>query len=413
VNLSTSRRRRGAAAVAGACVLALAAAACSSPGGTSAGSGSGTIKIGLVTSLTGASSADFAAAEAGAQARIDLQNRDGGVNGHKLELVTADDQSTAAGTVTAVHNLVDRQKIFGLISMSTTLFSATAYLQKQGVPVTGAGFDGPEWGQKPNTNMFSLDPIDPSYPPTTIWGEFFKSIGVTRVAGIAYADIPSSSGSLIQIQKGVTAAGLKAAYTNVSVPYGTSDFTAVVLQMKKANVNGFVCSCDGPTEFALATAVKQAGLNAKGILSTGYAQSTLNSPTARATADGQYAYSYYVPYELHTKGTKTMLAALAASDHSYKTGDIPSYGLSSAYLSADMMITGLAKAGDKPTGASFISGLRTVTSYDAAGMLPAPISFAPDQFGKSLTHPCNYFVQLVGGKFVPQPRICGTLLAGS
>jgi hypothetical protein len=60
------------------------------------------------------------------------------------------------------------------------------------VPVTGDGFDGPEWGQQPNTNMFSLDPVNPGYPPTTVWGEFFKSTGVTRVAGIAYADIPSS-----------------------------------------------------------------------------------------------------------------------------------------------------------------------------------------------------------------------------
>jgi ABC-type branched-subunit amino acid transport system substrate-binding protein len=236
---------------------------------------------------------------------------------------------------------------------------------------------------------------------------------VTRVAGIGYADIPSSSGSVQQIQEGVTAAGLTAAYTNVTVPYGTSDFTAVVLQMKKAKVNGFICSCDTADELALATAVRQAGLNAKGILSTGYAQSTLDNPTSRAAAEGLYAYSYYVPYELHTPGVNAMLAALKASDKSYKDGDIPGYGLSSAYLSADMMITGLEKAGKTPTRESTISGLRTVTSYDAGGLLPAPISFVPDQFGKSLSHPCNYFVQLTGTKFVPQPRICGTLVKTS
>ncbi|MFF5010933.1 ABC transporter substrate-binding protein [Streptomyces phaeochromogenes] len=400
-------------AVAMASVLALALAACSSPGSTSAGVSGDTIKIGLVTSLTGTASTDFAESEAGAKARIALLNSKGGVNGRKLELVTADDQSTAAGVVTAVHQLVERDKVFGIIGMSTTLFSATKYLQKQNVPVTGAGFDGPEWGQKPNTNMFSTDPIDPSYPPTTIWGEFFKSIGVTRVAGIAFADIPSSSGSLKQVQSSVEAAGLKAAYTNVSIPYGTTDFTAVVLQMKKAKVDGYVCSCDKPTELALATAVKQAGLNAKGILSTAYAQSTLDDASIKVTVEDLYAYSYYVPYELHTKGTDAMLAALAKYDKKYEAGDIPGYGLSSGYLAADMMIKGLEKAGDKPTRASFISGLRTVKSYDADGVLPAPISFAPDQFGKSLSKPCNYFVQLVGDKFVPQPKVCGTLVKNS
>lgn len=408
-----SKALRVTVAVAAVSVLAVAVTACAPPNSANAGVDGDTIKIGLITSLTGGSSAGNAEAEAGAQARIDLQNSKGGVNGSKLELVTADDQSTADGVVTAARQLVERDKVFGIISMSTLLFSATKYLRKENVPVTGTGFDGPEWGQQPNTNMFSLDPIDPAYPPTTIWGEFFKSIGVTRVAAIGYADIPSSSGSVQQIQQGVVAAGLEAAYTNVSIPYGATDFTAVVLQMKEARTNGFICACDTSTEIALATAVKQAGLDAEGVLSTGYAQATLNDAATKAAAQGLYAYSYYVPYELHTKGTDAMLAAFEESDRSYRAGDIPGYGLSSGYLSADLMITGLEKAGDKPTRASFVSGLRTVESYDADGVLPAPISFTPDQFGKSLSRPCNYFVQLVGDEFVPQPKICGTLVAGS
>ncbi|MEU4245330.1 ABC transporter substrate-binding protein [Actinoplanes sp. NPDC026619] len=406
----TTKTGRRTAAIAALVATALITTACSSPDETTGSTTADTIKVGMVTSLTGDSSADFAASAAGAQARIDLQNEQGGVNGRKLELVTADDQSTANGVVTAVNQLVQRDKVLGVISMSTLLFSAAPALQKAGVPVTGAGFDGPEWGQKPNTNMFSLDPIDPDYPPTTIWAEFFKSIGATRIAGIGFADIPSSSGSINQIQKGVKAAGLTAAYTNVSIPYGTTDFTATVLQMKEAKVDGYVCSCDTKTELALATAVKQAGLSAKGILSSGYAQATLDDAASKATADGMYAYSYYVPYELKTAGTEAMLAALAKSDKDFKAGTIPSYGLSSGYLAADLMIAGLEKAGTDPTGESLISGLRTVTSYDADGVLPAPISFAADQFGKSLSAPCNYFVQLKGDAFVAQPKICGTLV---
>jgi branched-chain amino acid transport system substrate-binding protein len=400
--------------IAAVAVVGLSVAACSGPNSSSGGSVSGgsTIKIGLITSLSGQSSADYAPAEAAAQARIDLQNSQGGVNGHKLELITADDQSTPAGTVTAIHQLVARDGVFGVVSTSTTLVSAASYLQKQGVPVTGDGFDGPEWGQQPNTNMFSLDPVNPSYPPTTVWGKFFKSIGVTRVAGIAYADIPSSSDSLVQTMKSATAAGLDAAYTNLSIPYGTTDFTSIVLQMKQARVNGFLCSCTAETELALATAVKQAGLNAVGVLSTGYAQSTLDSASAKAAAEGDYAFSYWVPYGLHAAGTNAMLAALAKYDPGYKTGEIPTYGMSEAYLSTDLMIEGLMHAGKDPTRSSFISGLRTVTAYDADGALTQPVTFALDQFGKTPSKPCSYFVRLTGNGFVPQPKICGTLLSG-
>jgi branched-chain amino acid transport system substrate-binding protein len=407
----TPGRLRQKASVIAIVVAGLALSACSDPG-SSGSDDAGTIKIGLVTSLTGDSAADLAPAEAAAQARIDEQNAAGGIDGKKLELVTADDQSTPAGAMTAVRTLVDRDKVFGVISMSSMLVGAASYLQENGVPVTGAGFDGPEWGQEPNTNMFSIDAINPEYPPTTIWGEFFKSIGVTKVAGIAYADIPSSSDSLKQIQKSVVAAGLEDVYTNVTIPYGTTDFTAIVLQMKKAGADGYLCSCTAATELALATAVKQAGLDAKGVLSTGYAQSTLDDDAQREAAEGQYAYSYYVPYELKTEGTEAMLAALAKYDKTFEAGTIPSYYISTSYLSTDLMVTGLEKAGADPTPEKFIKNLRTVDAYDANGTLPAPVSFLPEEFGKSVAEPCNYFVQLVGDEFVPQPKVCGEVITG-
>jgi branched-chain amino acid transport system substrate-binding protein len=388
-------------------VLSLAACA---PPGEAEDDGTGPIRIGLVTSLTGDASADTAPAREAAQARIDEQNEAGGIDGRQLVLVVADDQSTPAGAETAVKTLVEREHVVGVVSMSGVLVSAAAYLQEKGVPVTGVGYDGPEWGQEPNTNMFSLDPIDPDYPPTTVWGEFLQSIGVTKLAGIAYADVPSSSGSLLQIQKSAEAAGVEAAYTNTSVPYGTTDFTAVVLQMKKAGVDGFLCSCAAATELALATAVKQAGLDAKGVLSTGYEQATLDDPTRSETAEGYYAYSYYVPYELEAPGTEAMLAALEEYDDSYEPGTIPSYYQSSSYLSTGLMVDGLEEAGGEASSQDVIDALRTVTSYDADGALPAPVSFAPEEFGKSLAEPCNYFVQFVDGEFVPLPKVCGALI---
>jgi ABC-type branched-subunit amino acid transport system substrate-binding protein len=48
-----------------------------------------TVKIGLITSVTGASSSTFGDTAQGAQARFDVQNANGGVNGRKLDLVWA------------------------------------------------------------------------------------------------------------------------------------------------------------------------------------------------------------------------------------------------------------------------------------------------------------------------------------
>ncbi|HLG67314.1 MAG TPA: ABC transporter substrate-binding protein, partial [Acidimicrobiales bacterium] len=64
------------------------------------------IVIGYITSITGNASSTFADGPGGAQARVDLQNAHGGVNGHPLKLVVEDDQSSVSTDLTAAQDLV-------------------------------------------------------------------------------------------------------------------------------------------------------------------------------------------------------------------------------------------------------------------------------------------------------------------
>jgi Periplasmic binding protein len=59
------------------------------------------IVIGLTTDETGAAASDYALAQDGAEARIAAQNAAAGADGHKLQLVIEDDQSTPTGNLTA------------------------------------------------------------------------------------------------------------------------------------------------------------------------------------------------------------------------------------------------------------------------------------------------------------------------
>ncbi|HUZ09204.1 MAG TPA: ABC transporter substrate-binding protein, partial [Acidimicrobiales bacterium] len=79
------------------------------------GAAASTITIGYVTDLTGVASSTFADGAGGAQARIDLQNAQGGVNGHKLKLVVEDDQSSPTVNKTASQDLVQNKGAFGVI----------------------------------------------------------------------------------------------------------------------------------------------------------------------------------------------------------------------------------------------------------------------------------------------------------
>ena len=108
--------------------------------------------------------------------------REGRIDGRQIKLDVVDDQSTPSGDATAAQDLISKG-VFGVIGETPFLFGGYKPLQAAGVPVTGGGYDGPEWGLQPNTNMFSISgPVDPHYPANTGAALFMKNLGVSTVA---------------------------------------------------------------------------------------------------------------------------------------------------------------------------------------------------------------------------------------
>ena len=103
---TTSGKIRGRLALAalaftaGAGVTSLAAGTA----GAAAASGS-PITLVMITSLTGEGSSEFSNAPAGFNARIALQNAQGGIDGHKINGVVLDDQTSPTQIATAAASL--------------------------------------------------------------------------------------------------------------------------------------------------------------------------------------------------------------------------------------------------------------------------------------------------------------------
>jgi branched-chain amino acid transport system substrate-binding protein len=363
------------------------------------------ILIGFVGDLTGVAASTFEDGVGAAQARIDLQNAEGGVDGHKLELVVSDDQSSTAGFLTAASDLVENKGVFGIVTDSAFVFGADTFLNQKGVPVTGYGIDGPEWGEQPFTNMF--DAIAPTLGPiqgqlyTTSGGGFLKAFGVKKMASLAYGFSPSATQS---VKDGIYANGLSGVancYENLTVPFGSEDFTADVLQIQKDRCDAVSTAFVDASDVALAQAIKNADLKLKVVvLSEGYDNNVLDSATARASIDGDY-FPAAINFTTPNAGTKVMLNALTKYDHSYKKGGIPDLGIYGSYIGTDLMIFGLEHAGKNITRASFIKNLRKVSSYDAGGLLSSALTF--QHFGTAGMLPkktCSSYVVLRGAKFV-------------
>jgi ABC-type branched-subunit amino acid transport system substrate-binding protein len=370
------------------------------------------ILIGYITDDTGVAASTFAGSEKGAEAAIAGLNAAGGIDGRQVKLVTVDDGSTTSGNLTAAQLLVSK-KVFGVIENSTFAQGSAQYLNQQGVPVTGDCCNEAVWGTQPNTNMFSrVGGVDPtmSSDSYTYWPTFLKSTGVTNLALFAYTDDPSSVVSIQDLANVVKQAGIKVGYEDLAVPFGTADFTAEALSMKKAGVNGALCSCVQTTNIAMLTGAKQAGVDLKvGMGLAGVDPTLFSTATVTAAVQGSYWETFSVPLGTNS-AINTMVANLKKYDSSY-AGGYPSFGITIAYEGAGIMFKGLQLAGNNPTRKSFISNMLQLQGFDDGGLLPAPVNYT--NFGSYDPTSCAYFTQVQGTNFVAingGKPFCGTLV---
>ena len=408
-----------------AVALAMVATACGgssakSSGGTTASTGSSgvttagktasapgvtptTITLGVQTSLTGPAASGFAGVVKGIQARFGLQNAQGGIDGRQLKFVTKDDTSTESGSETAAQALAS-EGVFGVMAVSAFVIGGYRTYLKDGIPITGGGFDGPEWEQKPDTNMFAVTGQYPGYPQWTTIGQFIKDNGGTNVACLGY-NVTSSLAGAVGCGKAAKAVGIKAGYVNDSIAFGTVAVSPVALAMKSTGVDAADMVMDANTNLAILTAAKQAGVDLKvPILATGYGQDLLDDTSAVQAAQGAYLENATQPVELGTPATKAMVAAFKT--YTGYTG-VPGFDYTQGWLAADLMIKGLQVAGPNPTRESFIANLSKVTAYNAGGLLASPVNFSA--FGVVPATQCFYFPQLEGKRFVTKSAtpICG------
>jgi branched-chain amino acid transport system substrate-binding protein len=391
---------------------ASAAGSTTASAGTSGGSSSSSapaggapIKVGVITDTTGGGASGFSTTEIGIKAYFDAINKAGGVNGQKIEYVMADSQTSPAATLTAAQKLVQTNKVFAILSVTSSWYGAQAYSLKEGIPVVGGGFDGNEWSDPKNTNLFQTTGVNDYDKVYANLGQFFKAAGATSCGSLGYSDSPSSTKAANNFLKTCEAAGLKGGYTT-GVKFGSTDVAPVALAMKNAGVDGVYLPIDPNTGFAVAGALRVIGAKTQAVLlATGYGGDLLKSSAAVTAAQGFYFSSDGAPIEENTPATQVMKANLAAVGY---TGT-PTYAIQSAYQAASGFVAGLKASGPNPTRQSYMAALRKVNNFDEDGLLsPLKVDFgnyAPSQS-------CLWIVKLTGKSFasVPNSPFCsGTI----
>jgi branched-chain amino acid transport system substrate-binding protein len=151
------------------------------------------IKIGLVYSETGRTALTYGMTDGVATAWAEWVNTEmGGVNGHPVEIVLADGQSTGEGAVAAATQLVDAG-VVGIVVQDTTAENAIAEtITAAGIPMIGGTANGrpsdtgdAHW---PNT-YFPTAPSNPATAASTMMAT--AAVGLAKYSAAVCAEVPA------------------------------------------------------------------------------------------------------------------------------------------------------------------------------------------------------------------------------
>ena len=340
-------------------VAVVAVSGCSSSGSTGGPTGSSgeTLKIGYLDNSGGAFAANYKTAKAGAEYAIKQINDAGGVNGVKLELITADLQNNAGNAPTLVAKLAGSNviTILGAVASADCLVACAA-ANKIKLPVIAQGAAAPGVLKDARPYAFAMAAVD-GPQSTPVLTKAMKDGGYKTAAIITDTKTPTTV-----VQKSIFEGVFKdtgmTVTTQATFSQGDSSFTAQVTQIAGAKPDVLALAAGGEDGGRIAREVQAQGLKVV-LIGTSSLQSAGAAYYAAggSAVEGTISASQYDPQS--TDPTASKLLAQAQKDTNQT--DIP-LNFAYAYDAVGMLVNAIKKSNITPS--SDIDQARTTIRDD-------------------------------------------------
>lgn len=345
-------------------------AASSAATGTSASAGTGStatkspIVVGNVSSVTGPISAAAQYFPVGIKAWAAYVNANGGIDGHPVQVVYADDKSDATTEAADFQQIANANHPVAFVGVGTfDPAGAEAFLQAQKIPVVGGQLADPIWDTSP---MF--------FPEGTSLNAVYYGMAAAakgKKIGVVYCvETPECSASAKIIGKAAPLTGATVTYSQ-SYSLTTPDFTASCLAAKAAGVTNMIVLFDEPNILRYAADCAQQGFEPtyewEGLLPT--------DKTASATAmKGAVTIQTNYPWFDSSGAGATFHQAMAK----YEPGEPIQASTMQAWASGILFQTAATQvltSGQPLTSATLITALNSLKN-ETLGGLSGSLSFS-------------------------------------
>ena len=259
--------------------------------------GEDTVKIGVVTAVTGSNSLVGEEAQEGVQLAIDEINAAGGVLGHQLEMVVADEVDNLEMSVLATQELLANDDIVGILGSmySTYCIAAIPAVESIGVPFISMGSSSGVSNEK-GAFVWQDRPLD------TAQGAVLADYVVNELGCQKPAIMYSTQSALLSLAEQTIAAlkerGLELTEANeFAFPEDESNFATYISQVMDGDYDCLIAMANQAPAAVICQQVQAAGLSPDDmplIGSTSFC-SNVCITNAGAAADGWYSISDWCP----------------------------------------------------------------------------------------------------------------------
>jgi branched-chain amino acid transport system substrate-binding protein len=315
-------------------------------------------------------------------------NARGGLGGHPVRLVTADDGGDPARYLSITKDMVENQGVVAFVGNMAPLSinGGVKYLEEKKIPVVGGDLTNLAWFESPMLFAHGTWIIH------TFWGAIRMAVqkGNTRVGLLYCAEAEICTKGQQYFDEGVKRVGGQPVY-KAQVSLAQPDFTAECLQAKNANVQAFIMGADDSTISRVMKSCAQQGYHPQ---YASFAIAVTSRLQSDPNAEGFLAPQSTFPWMTDdTPAAQEYQQAIKSSGGTLTTSSTTSL----VWTAGKLLEAASTHLGSSPTPAEFLTGLYGLRD-ERLGGLSYPLHF---EAGKApVKQECYFAIQVKDGKWV-------------
>jgi branched-chain amino acid transport system substrate-binding protein len=347
------------------------------------------IKLGLIVELTGAQASSGSQGGTVAPAWAKWVNANGGINGHPVEVITADDGGDPAKAQAAEKKLVDQDNVLAIVVATDTLVGVyDAAAVKSGVALVGGTSNGADWFQK--AGMFA--------PTTDVVSGVIDQMLVAKQVGHAkhFANLYCAEAAACSQATGLQqpqAAKIGLKYSAASVSATATSYTAECLKLQQSGADYLQLNIAAAVGAKFIQDCQAQNYNP----TWGTSEQAIGPELLKVKNATMYGPAYVFPSVASSPAVTAFTDAMKkyAKDDNWHEGSA-----SYTWIGYELIRKALANATASPTRADVLAGLNSIKDDDLGGLVPNKVTFTAGKAVPFGGHPCSFVVGIKNGKTI-------------